>query len=554
MIINLILIFLYVCIALLYVCNELFYLQSEMYDVKIYLLGSLRRFIKNLFLYLCLVIGIVLFIFFLQINTTLIYILFGCLVIAFIFSIVIDFKIIKLKFTQRTFRIISLTTITIVLLFIFFHCLGENVFVLFMILLPLLLNFFIVVSVFVLKPIENIIGRKYIYKAKSILNCNVNLVKIGITGSYGKTSTKEILQNILSTQYYSIATPKSFNTPFGITKTINNDLFPAHEIFICEFGAKKIGEIEELCNLVDVQYGIITAVGRQHMNTFGSIDNIYSTKKELADYLKNKHCVFNLMNIYVSLMYKEYCGDKIGVFVLHKRNVCSGIKIVRMLHIKYAYNVDVINRYGKFFEFLKLRNVYAKNIISSEFGLSFDVFFGDEYICKANTVLIGEHNVINILLAVAMAKMLDVSNEKIDRGISKTSMISARFEKYITRNNALVINNGYNSNLDSAKYSFESLNKIDRKYKVVITPGLIDCKDSYDYNYKFGVLLSKYVTKVVIVKDVNKKAISDGLLSQGFDVNDIVTVKHFSETYEYIGKANSDYVILIENDLPDNFK
>ena len=423
MIINSFLIFLFICAILLCVCNEIFYLQSEMYDVKIYLYGSIRRFVKNIFSYLYFVIGILFFTFFLRANTILAYILFGCIILILILSIFVDFKINKLKFTQRIFRIIFFNIIIIGLIFYFMFYISKNSIVLVMVAISFLLNLFIVVSIFVLKPIENLIAQKYIRNAKTILDGNVNLIKIGITGSYGKTSTKQILQNILSTQFYSIATPKSYNTPFGITKTINKDLLSAHEIFICEFGAKKIGEIKELCNLVGVQYGIVTAVGRQHMNTFGSIDNIYHTKKELSDYLQNKHCVFNLMNFYVSLMYKDYCGDKIGVFVLYKRKCGFRKKVVKKLYIKSVHNVYVINHYSKFYEFLKMNNVYAKNVVSDEFGLSFDVFIGDNYICKANTALIGEHNVINILLAVAMAKMLNVSNKNIEQGISKTNKI-----------------------------------------------------------------------------------------------------------------------------------
>ena len=146
----------------------------------------------------------------------------------------------------------------------------------------------ILLTLITLYPVEKLIGRYYIKKAKNKLSGFKKLIKIGITGSFGKTSTKEILTTILKEHYNVLATPKSFNTPFGITKTINNSLNNLHEVFVCEMGAKAKGEIKYLCDLTGVNYGIVTSVGRQHTNTFGSIEGVYKTKKELPDYLYNK--------------------------------------------------------------------------------------------------------------------------------------------------------------------------------------------------------------------------------------------------------------------------
>ena len=108
---------------------------------------------------------------------------------------------------------------------------------------------------------------------------------IAITGSYGKTSTKDFLATILSKRYKVLKTPGSFNTPMGICKVIRGELKPEHEIFIVEMGAKEKGNIKELCDLVRPEIGIITAIGPQHLETFKTMESVVSTKYELIESL-----------------------------------------------------------------------------------------------------------------------------------------------------------------------------------------------------------------------------------------------------------------------------
>ena len=461
--------------------------------------------------------------------------------------------IVKLKYTKRIIRqlilyIILVTLVSILLIIIDFYYL--------VICFPLMFFIYYVVyfiDLVLLYPIEKLIGRYYLKKAKDKLSKNTKLIKIGITGSYGKTSTKEILYSILSNEFYVLATPKSFNTPFGISKTINDMLRNSHEIFICEMGAKRQGEINELCRLVNVDCGIVTSVGRQHLETFGTVEGVYKTKKELPDFLYQKFCVFNLMNNYVANMYREYLYTKVGVFVLPKR--LGSIKINSKINVKK----NVINKVHscksyKFYEFVKENNIYAKNLKITSLNSKFEIWKGNDYICKVESELIGLHNVINILLATAMALMLGVNSKSIMLGVKNIKNIKARFEKSINSNGATIINNGYNSNLDSAMYSLKAMNLFDNKNKLVVTPGLIECKDMYEDNYKFGKLVGKYATEVIVVKKTNREAIVEGLNSIGFNKSKIYLVDDFDGVKNVLEKVTKDYVVLIENDLPENYK
>ena len=130
---------------------------------------------------------------------------------------------------------------------------------------------------------------------------------IGVTGSYGKTSVKFYLETLLQTKFSTLVTPESYNTPMGVVITIRTMMKPTHEIFVCEMGARYTGEIKELCDLVHPDHGIIASVGPQHLDTFGSLENIQKTKFELADSLPEGGMLFlNGDNEYINEQLKEY--------------------------------------------------------------------------------------------------------------------------------------------------------------------------------------------------------------------------------------------------------
>ena len=163
-------------------------------------------------------------------------------------------------------------------------------------------------GVIILYPIEKLIVNCYKSKCKKVLKKHSNLIVIGITGSYGKTSTKVYLTKFLQTKYKVCATPSSYNTPMGICKVVLNDLKDDDEVLITEMGAKKVGEIKELCDMVSPSYGIITAVGEQHLDTFKNLENIVKTKSELYQNLPSDAvCVFNVANNNVKDMF-EACN------------------------------------------------------------------------------------------------------------------------------------------------------------------------------------------------------------------------------------------------------
>ena len=143
------------------------------------------------------------------------------------------------------------------------------------------------------------ISHGYVKDARRILESMPGLTVIGITGSYGKTSTKNFLHSLLSVKYNVLMTPESYNTTMGVVRTVRERLRPTHQVFIVEMGAKNPGDIREICDLVRPKYGMITSIGEQHLETFKTLDNIIKTKFELADAIPRRDCLLNLDNRYI---------------------------------------------------------------------------------------------------------------------------------------------------------------------------------------------------------------------------------------------------------------
>lgn len=164
-------------------------------------------------------------------------------------------------------------------------------------LLPLLLPLWVALGGLLAWPIEKLVSEMYFRDAQKKLAARPDIIKIGITGSYGKTSVKFILGTILQEKYQTLITPSSFNTPMGVTKIIRERLTPATQVFVAEMGARHVGDIKELCRLVHPRYGVLTSVGPQHLDTFHTLERIKNTKYELMDAVPADGCCFSRMTV-----------------------------------------------------------------------------------------------------------------------------------------------------------------------------------------------------------------------------------------------------------------
>ncbi|MEG1597467.1 MAG: Mur ligase family protein [Bacilli bacterium] len=370
-------------------------------------------------------------------------------------------------------------------------------------------------------PIERMVYFYYLNKAKKkLLNMN-NLKVIGITGSYGKTSSKNILNDILNVKYNSLATPKNLNTHYGLMITINNHLSKFDDIFIAEMGAYVKGEIKSLCEFVKPTYAILTTIGTAHLETFGSEENIIEAKFELVESL-----------------------PKDGLAILNKDDSKQvNYKLKNKVKIKWF----AINN--------KDADVFALNIKCDNKGTNFDVKFKDDNeLYHFTTKLLGNHNVYNILSSILLGKELGLSIKELQNGVRSVNQIEHRLElKPIF--NFYQIDDAYNSNPIGAKSALDVLNMMPG-VKVVVTPGMIELgKKEFELNKIFGKQISSVADYVILIGEKRTKAIYEGLLDCKYDKDNIYILNDVRDAYKLIStlKSKKEVYALFENDLPDTY-
>lgn len=376
--------------------------------------------------------------------------------------------------------------------------------------------FVIILANIINKPIELSINRYYTNDAKKMLAACPNLTVIGVTGSYGKTSVKFYLNTLLKAKYNVLMTPESYNTPMGVVKTVRGSLRATHEIFICEMGAKYVGDIKELCDIVHPKHGIITSIGPQHLESFKSLQNVINTKFELADALPKDGMLFlNGDNEYIA----ERAPD--GA-------------------ITYGLNSD--SKYK------------AKLISVGDKGTTFEVTTPDGDTEEFTTKLIGTHNCLNILGAIAVSHELGISLAELRPQVRRLESVPHRLE-LSKRVGMTLIDDSYNSNPSGTKAALETLSFFEGE-KILVTPGMVELGDKQEeYNCEFGRNAAAVCDYVALVGERQTKSIYKGLVEAGFDESRIFVSPSLGDALAKVGAIRTDKkkIVLLENDLPDNY-
>lgn len=384
--------------------------------------------------------------------------------------------------------------------------------------------FLVIFANLLLFPIQFLINRKYIQQAKRKMS-SVSPIVIGITGSYGKTSTKYILHTLLSERYRVSKTPLSYNTLLGVCRVINNDLKPTDEIFIVEMGAYKKGDIKELSDFVKPKIGILTRIGPQHLERFGSIEAIEKTKYELIQALpKSGMAVFN--------------NDDVRCRSLADRTV--GLKVVR-------YGLE--NSKNDL-------SLYVTDINHNTNGISFSILNHKGDSVKTNTILHGQHNLSNILGAVSVALEMNLSLEEIAGIIPKIQPVPHRLELIRGAKGTTVIDDTYNSNPIGVSEALNVLNKFNGGKRILVTPGMVELGEKEaELNKNFGINATKFCDYILLVGSRQTQAFVQGLVEKNFPKERYFILKNLEEaTSKLQDIIKSGDVILFENDLPDLYR
>lgn len=372
------------------------------------------------------------------------------------------------------------------------------------------------------QPFENLIYAKFFTVARDKLAGYQSMIKIGITGSYGKTSAKFILGTILSEKYKVKVTPHSYNTPMGVCRVINDDLDDRYEVFIAEMGARYVGDIQQMCALVRPQYGLITSVGPQHLETFGNVETVAKTKYELIEALPQ---------------------DGVAFFP-HDGGICDTL---------YEKTDKKKKRFGLVTSETVL-DLTADDIRVGPDGSDFSLATATGEKASCHTRLLGKHNILNILGAATVAQTLGLSLEEIAKGIEKIEPIEHRLQIVPTNNGITVIDDAFNASPIGTRAALDVLSQFDGR-KIIITPGLVELGEKEaEENIAFGQAMAEVVDIAILVGEKRAMQMAQGLDKANFNKENIYIVASLNKATEQLAAISQiGDVILFENDLPDNY-
>lgn len=346
------------------------------------------------------------------------------------------------------------------------------------------------------------------------------LVSVGITGSYGKTSTKEFLAQILSAKFRVAKTTGGENTEFGIARKVQANVKKNTQVFVAEMGAYKKGEVKRLTDIVRPKIGIITGITPQHLELFGSLKNIMETKYELIEALpKDGTAIFNGSN--------PYC-----------RRLAQRTKKVKTLIYQMGKPKKKITD-----------KLWAEDIKVDRDKLTFWVRWRREKL-QFKVPLLGRQSVENLLAASACALALGMTLSEISKAIQKISPLERTMEPHYLTNGTFVIDDTYNSNPTGFAAALNFIETINFEKRLVITPGIIELgQESKKIHKKLGARLAKIADKIYLTSSDFQEFIKLGM---GKNSHKLVLEKNIDLIIDALkGEVGKKDVVLLEGRIPE---
>jgi UDP-N-acetylmuramoyl-tripeptide--D-alanyl-D-alanine ligase len=380
----------------------------------------------------------------------------------------------------------------------------------------------LLIANFALRPVQSAINRRYVQRARRSLREWGPLV-VGITGSYGKTTTKFCVGAVLAADRATLMTPESYNSFLGVIRTINEHLRRSHRAFVVEMGMFRRGDITELCELVHPTVGVITAIGPMHLERLGSIEEIAAAKGELLDALPPE-----------------------GHFVTNADDP-------RCLELAARATVPVT-----LFGIDAHVQVLARDIQLADGRTTFQLQLDgpDSPSIAVSAGLLGRHNVLNLLAAAAVGGVLDIDPARIAEGLSQVEAPAHRLQPIHNRRAGIVvIDDAYNSNPDGAASALEVLREHPATRRLLVTPGMVELGElEAQLNRRFGEHAGGVCDLVILVGPARTAPIRDGLAAAGMDPASVYVVRDIAEATALLGRlTRAGDVVLFENDLPDTY-
>ena len=490
-------------------CVWLWQVKEYRIDRMISHLKGRNRMLKNNLFYILMFILFVSYFIFLKNNASLFQYLALILFTGSFLQTVGEIKNRSLKRPRLTIKVVLILLSILIfyaLYFLYLIILGyvitfdsdiniTSFFIIYSLLVYLFVPIVITLIVLLINPFFNFQKRKIIKRASEKMERLKKIKVIGITGSYGKTSTKEFLYTILSEKYKVVKTEGNNNTNIGVAYTILNKVNDEYNYFICEMGAYKIGEIKEICGIANPEIGILTGINEQHIELFGSIENTRTAKFELIEFLPDDG--FAIINKKI----KNYKPE-------------TKVQSIKYFSKELATDIE-----------------YKKDHI--EFRYKNQLF---------KTNILGQHYIENIISAIMVAEHLEMNLSEIARAVEKIKPTEYIMRKLNGPNGSVLIDDSYSANPDGVMAALDYLEEAYEDYrKIIVFSGIIELGDkSKRVHQKLFNRIDTVCDEAYILNDDLKNTILI-FLERGIEEEEMVE--------ESNGPKNKNCEFVFENDF-----
>ncbi len=382
------------------------------------------------------------------------------------------------------------------------------------------------VAAWILGPIERRLLDPFVTKAKARL-AQVSPDVVGITGSYGKTTTKQYLRALLAQQFEVCASPASYNNTAGLARTINEHLHPGADVLIAEMGMYDVGEIADLCAWIKPRVGVITAIGPVHLERLGTIERVVQAKREILD--GAEVAVLNVDDPRLSALADELGDDRAG----QGAGATRVTRVIRCGSTGEGLDVAVRDLGGG--------RVRVEAAGAAGDGRAIEVELAE-----------GTH-LTNLACAVGAALAVGFDLGRLSAGVATIEPPAHRGTVEVTPGGISVIDDTFNSNPTGARRGLEALATLGPAgRRVVVTPGMVELGPHQDpENEQFARAAAQAADTLIVVKRTNRRALVRGASGGGAQV---LTVDDRDQAVAWVRDhlAPGD-AVLYENDLPDHF-
>ncbi len=344
------------------------------------------------------------------------------------------------------------------------------------------------------KGVENFLFMAYKKEAQKKLMDRKDLKIVCITGSYGKTSMKNFIAQMLSKKYKVYATPRSVNTIAGLIRDVNMDLPDDCEVYVCEAGARLRGDIYTIAQFLHPHIAVVGKVGPQHLEYFKTIENIQRTKLEIIQ------------------------SDRLEKAFVHN-------SVTNEAHDKVEFFGDAVT-----------------NVEATLEGLAFDMQLHEKSLHLESKIL-GSFNTINLEASILVADALGLESKEIEQGVGALESVEHRLQR-IDAGGKIILDDGYNGNIDGMLEDVRLLS-LHPGRKVIVTPGLVESTE--ELNLELVEAINKVCDIAIITGQLNAE-----LFDKNLSVAEKIMLSDKSQLTKVLGeRTRAGDIILFANDAPN---